>query len=430
MTDLPRTIATAPQSLHRYVAALVSPWGLCAIFLAFAIWKSPTIFIDPRFWAEEANPYFAKCLHATAWACLTTLHKNGSFEGIFNLGTYLATLVPLERAPAATTYLTLLLHLAIIVQLAGLARTYQIGPTGAVLLASAFALLPQTFEVWMNANNAQSLTGVSALFLLLMPREKLAEHKYVALAWSVICVASGVPPCILAPLFVLRAFRERSGCLVAIATVFTLGAGIQLLLCLSFGVPRPLSLELKPLVLPIFMQTILAPLLSGDAVGFIARFVRGPDHAIVAIAIVIASLPALAAATYAAKTAPRTAGVGDIVAAWALVSFVQSLGSLDATSNISGCAGGRYFFFGAVSFCLLIGIGTAARKRMTRTLATAALAWIVLVGFVASRASGWSNLVRSGPSWSEQVRSCQAGTVCKIMSWPAAAADWTVDVER
>ena len=427
MTDLPGTRANTPQSTPAYASAAVSPWGLCAVFLAFAFWKSPAIFIDPRFWAEEADYYFARCLHATAAACLTTLHENGSFQSVANVGAYLATLVPLERAPAVTTYLTLLLHLAIIVQLAGFVRTYRIGPSGAVLLAAAFALLPQTVEIWMTATNAQWLTGVSALFLLLMPSETLARHRVAAPIWSLFCVTSGAPACVLAPLFILRALRERSGCLIAMAAVFALGAAVQLYLCLSFGVPRPLSPEFDTLVLPVVMQTILAPLLSGDAVNLIAPGVRGPDHAIAAIAMVAVSLALLGSAIYAARSAPRTAGVGLLVLAWGLVSFVQSFGSLDPTPNISGYVGGRYFFLGAVSFCLLIGIGTTARERWIRTVATATLACIVLAGFVASRTSGWSRLVSRGPSWSQQVRACQPGTTCKVAIRPVPR---TIDIER
>ncbi|MDF1793571.1 MAG: hypothetical protein P1U88_16780 [Thalassobaculaceae bacterium] len=88
------------------VPLLVLPLLLAAGSVLATVWRLPEILAEPRFWAEEARVYFAHALSAPALDALLAPHQ-GYYSLVPNLATWLATLVPLERAPEITTAIAL-----------------------------------------------------------------------------------------------------------------------------------------------------------------------------------------------------------------------------------------------------------------------------------------------------------------------------------
>lgn len=85
---------------------LVLPLLLAAGAVLATVWRLPEIIADPRFWAEEARVYFAHALTAPVLDALLAPHQ-GYYSLVPNVATWLATLVPLERAPDVTTAIAL-----------------------------------------------------------------------------------------------------------------------------------------------------------------------------------------------------------------------------------------------------------------------------------------------------------------------------------
>lgn len=88
------------------ITLLILPLLLAAAALLATIFRLPEILLEPRFWAEEARVYFLHALTHPTLDGLTAPHQ-GYYSLVPNLAVWLATLVPLERAPAVTTAIAL-----------------------------------------------------------------------------------------------------------------------------------------------------------------------------------------------------------------------------------------------------------------------------------------------------------------------------------
>ena len=150
------------------------------IYVAIVFTKAPTLFTDPRFWAEEGVVFFPRCQKGGFIECISYLHL-GSYQLLANVAVYLSTKVPLVFAPSVTSFFALALQTVVAAQLFILAKAYRLSTAVALLLWSAWALLPQTFEVDMSATNMRWNAGASVLLIFAMPLEWLTER------WKVCC---------------------------------------------------------------------------------------------------------------------------------------------------------------------------------------------------------------------------------------------------
>jgi hypothetical protein len=85
---------------------LVTSLLLAAGAILASVLRLPEIVVEPRFWAEEARVYFLYALTHPAADALLAPHQ-GYYSLVPNLATWLATLVPLPRAPEVTTAVAL-----------------------------------------------------------------------------------------------------------------------------------------------------------------------------------------------------------------------------------------------------------------------------------------------------------------------------------
>lgn len=82
------------------VSAKATIWVLLAVGLLIFL-RAPNLFLDPRFWAEEAFVYFAKAQQSSALEAVFARHM-GYFSFFANIGGLVASYVPMERAPYVT----------------------------------------------------------------------------------------------------------------------------------------------------------------------------------------------------------------------------------------------------------------------------------------------------------------------------------------
>lgn len=111
MSRTAETLA-APQALLSR-----SVWTSVVIFVgAFAliVLRDPSLFYAPRFWAEEATVYLTTAYSSPVLTTLLAQHQ-GYLSIWTNVAGLLATIPPLEYAPAVTTAMALVVYLAIIV---------------------------------------------------------------------------------------------------------------------------------------------------------------------------------------------------------------------------------------------------------------------------------------------------------------------------
>jgi hypothetical protein len=178
---------------------------------------------------------------------------------------------------------------------------------------------------------------------------------------------------------------------------------------------------LLTLLVPALLQTIIAPLLSGDFADALGTAIKQPTINGALFGTVVLALSAGALAVMLATAAVGRTLVARIVCAWALVSVVQTLGALgDKSTLLSGWYGSRYFLFGAMCFCILLAWGTKLVRPFHRNIATGLLVLIVLMGVVELLVSPWLPVLMKGPSYRQQIKACRASqaAVCEVLLWP------------
>jgi len=375
--------------------------------------------------------FYARFLHSSFFDSIFYV-KSGSLQLLTNAIVYAAAQAPPELGPTVTTYAALALHLVVVVQIALFVRAHGLGNAAGLLLVAAWALLPQTYEVWLNSTNAQWVLGVSALMVFVMPSAWIARHRRGAALWCFVCGLSGVPATLLAPMFVLRGLIERSRSVAIVAAAIAAAAIIQLAVLAAFGESRPYPRDPMTLVVPLFLQSILAPVVSADGADRLARHILSQHSATAAtalIATVILGMAVMGIATAAAAAARRKPAAWLVLLALVGVTAVQNFGGISPREHLAGAAGGRYFLCGAMCLCLLLAWGTQARPALLRRLSFGLLCSIVLVGIVTAAASRWTTPHTHGPSWRRQIDACVPGQICSVTVWPGGPA-WTLELRE
>ncbi|MEM7139701.1 MAG: hypothetical protein AAF548_01635 [Actinomycetota bacterium] len=183
------------------------------LFAVLAFLRSPHVLLEGRFWAEEGSVHFAHAVNEGGFAGLTFIDQRAGYLNLIpNLGTWLASLLPLSVAPLVTgwlsfTVLLLLLWVTIV-------WPSELLPTKAARLVAAGLLLfgPLAHpEVWLNTINSQTYLGIAAIVLLFVRLDELGPRAFRAsVVGLAVAALSGLYTVVLAPLFVVRASIERS----------------------------------------------------------------------------------------------------------------------------------------------------------------------------------------------------------------------------
>lgn len=411
-----RTLILRPDSFRwRFL-------GCSSVFIAIAIWKAPSLFTDPRFWAEEGTIFYAYCLQGSFFKCLSKAHLE-SWHGLLNFIVYLSTLVPVRYAPAVTTFFSLLMNLALVVQIVWFSRAYKLPFYVAALLAAAWALLPQTFEVWLTSLNLSWVAGTSVVLLCAMPSDSLESRRGKVWAWAALCGLSG-PGGTLALLVCggARAAVGRTRVEVGLGAIALVSVCVQLLVLYRAGITAARTRPTDPVLLlaPMVLNSVLAPPFSIDfasALGIAvakSQSLRAP-----ATFGTLACGSALAAfAVQSAWKATRSRLVWLLLLAWFALSILQTYLAPRPENLLSGFAGGRYFLAGSTCLCLSLAWGARSPDWAQSIGCVLLLATICTVGAIQCKAPFFQSIFLQGPSWRAQIDACPIGQPCTVDIWP------------
>jgi hypothetical protein len=410
-----------------------APFIYLAIFVILALTKSPGIFQQPRFWAEEGLWFFAPLQSMSPLEALTHPYL-GSFPGLTNIAVYVSTLVPIQYAPSITTYFSLAFTAVLALQIGLFAKDHGLSTYAGSALIVAWTFLPQNYEIWMTSTNLQWIAGVSMLMVLALSGSALDRHPRLYTAWTIVCGLSGVPATILAPAFLIRAFFDHRRALYFIAPTLTMCAVIQFWLVISGpSTARQFSISPTILFIPMLLQSVLSPLFSADFATAIGNAIKThyPQITAITLGTAGASILIMAASLFTALTTASRAIVFYIFGTWIFVSLVQTVGALyaDPQDLLSGWIGGRYYLFGSSCLCMLLALGTTSPQTHLRIAAGALLTLICVTGISQRYTSRWPRTFLSGPSWQSQLNGCAKASACHLLTWPDGGA-WYVDVVK
>lgn len=185
------------------------------IFLFFLLLvsfsRSPFLFLEGRFLAEEATTFFKYSYFNEWYKTLFFIDNIAGYNYVAaNINAIIADLVPLEKAPLATIYGSLGILFFIFYFILN-TNSYLFINIFDKYLACLVLLLSPPFvaEVWLNSINTQVYLGILTIIILFINFE---EKKFLNKCSPYILIfngLSGIYSCVITPFFLLKYFLLR-----------------------------------------------------------------------------------------------------------------------------------------------------------------------------------------------------------------------------
>lgn len=401
------------------VLAILVYAGLIAV-------RIPDILLKGRFWAEEAVVYFAAARQLPWYDALFLVHA-GYLNVTAGLAALAATSVPLDHAPWVSTVIALLVQvlpavLLITSEIPWLRRRWQMA--AALLL---LVVVQSTAELWMNTITSQFHLGLCAALILAMP----VRGGWVGVVRGgvlVLAALSGPVACALAPLFLLRAFLDRSQARLIQTAVLGAASVVQVAMVVLHATPgRTFEMTPRLLALVIYARHIVLPTLGpirtdAVAVRILEEMEAGvtPWGRLAVLALVTAALAWGAWASRDSAVRWLLLAAGTTMA----LSYIGMLGSQKLL--VFATYGGRYGMLPSSLLSLAVFALSQTLVGLRRLPFVAVSIWVAIVGIIA-----YPQVDRSfahGAAWGDEVAKLRADPTHFLQIWPDDP-NWKLRVE-
>lgn len=412
----------------------LGPRGWFAVLTIVAAVRAPHVLLNGRFWAEEGTIHFAHAFIEGGIDGLTFIDQRAGYLNIVpNVGTWLASLVPLSVAPLVTTWMAFLIIVGLLwVTLAWQSELLPT-PTARVVAAALLLVGPAAHpEVWSNTINSQTYLGILGLVLVFARLDRLSHRQFAVSVAALSCAAlAGLYTAVLTPLFWWQAYRDRTRRRLVHAAVISSATAFQAFIVLlsrtsgsleetKLTLPGPAelfatvgTLHVTPIVLGRSVSADLADkILVGRGIAWVLAV--GVIGVIVAGAIAVAVRSGSRHVLFVLGTA------------FALTEVLVQLGAW-------GIADSRYAVLPLAITSLLLAHGLAtAESPMSRTVVVA----LITIALVVGAAEFWTEkrlaLDCVGcPDWQAEIEAWEADPSDGLEIWPYPPwpyAPWTVDL--
>ena len=339
--------------------ATQSTWWLMAGALLFLCLRTPYEFLHGFVYDEEGTVYLRYAWEATVGHALLAPHQ-GYYSLFANVcGVVAARVLPLEQAGHflfGAEIAVQLLMVGMVVECESFAGVWQ------KLLAVAVAVLtPPTSAIVLSTIHAQFFLAVMTAVILISNAERLRVARLAALA---VAGLTGVTSCVLLPLFVWQAWKERTTARKAQVVVLGVCALVQAMVLLT----QPRDFHGTHSTLRFYAGALLSN-------GVMDHYFTASSYVEVCKAVGSPKLRNLqelwwlsvegASALYLAVTgwlAWKSGWAARLLAAAALLSLAASFSrSLVVDMDLMCGSGGRYF----VIFNILLGLSLVLVSRNT-----------------------------------------------------------------
>lgn len=189
-------------------------WGrfsLSLIFAALIVFRDASLFIFPRFWAEEGAFWFSYAFSHKWIDALLSAHA-GYYNFYPQLATVLAArIVPLEHAPLVTTLAAFLVQMVpLLIVVWDDSRLWN-SWLKKVIWGAIFLFTPRSTEIWLNTNGSQYYLLLISVLVLLRdtPSRKRPGRRFLYATLILVAGLTGVLSCLLAPLFLYKGWKTR-----------------------------------------------------------------------------------------------------------------------------------------------------------------------------------------------------------------------------
>lgn len=191
-----------------------SPWLWLGLALTTVVLRAPLLLLEPRLFAEEASVYLAYSRQSSFLATLLLVPTSEGPAGYMVLATNtimaLAKGLPLEWVPHLTSLAALVVQILPVIAVLWSHSTCWSSPqarAGAVLVLSLSPALDP--EVWLTTLHTPIFLAVTAALILVADAPRTRRGRWLARTTLAVGAASGAYTALLAPAFLLRAWRSR-----------------------------------------------------------------------------------------------------------------------------------------------------------------------------------------------------------------------------
>jgi len=395
-------------------------------------YRSPDLLLYPRFWAEEGTLYFK------------SIYENGFWEGLYFIPrytaeyitmsvniplTFAAHLFPLEYAPTVSTYFSLVI-LLIPFGIILWGDSYIWDSPIKKLLACLIVLLAPTStdaEIWLNTINLQVHCGIISISILFerLDSQTLSQRKrWLYRLLLIFCGLSGPYTMFLAPVFLLKAWYEKSReplwhFLIVFAMSSVQASLFLIINHLDMVSPTKIS-QFDWLRAPIYIFNyhIMTPLmglwvrLGANVEDFmITGKLAGTSLLLVCLATVTTTI-----IMFYWLVRNRTS----IYRLFLLIAFV-CVSLLVTYGSMRGTPYGRYAVIPGILFLLLIldNIQFGRKLNLKSSFLLILLSISLVMGFTTFRAGEyWMAYTEGAPNWHDEITQWRQDSDQLITSWP------------
>ena len=210
------------------------------ILLSF--YRSPYLFINGRFFAEEGSEHFANVYQNGFFLNLFFVEiKAGYINLIANILTSFASLVPLNFSPLITVYGSLIFVLLPVYLI--LFRSSELFDQNFKKIIAAFIFFistPLVPEIWLNSINLQIYFCLSAIIILFMNNLNSFQKKFNNII-IFLGSFSGIYTCSLLPFFIFRYIFRKSSYNLKNLIILCIGNIVQILLIINSSINSALT---------------------------------------------------------------------------------------------------------------------------------------------------------------------------------------------
>ncbi|HTA63693.1 MAG TPA: hypothetical protein VK835_14615 [Bacteroidia bacterium] len=181
---------------------------LCSIILIAL--REPALLLHPRLWAEEGCLFYQFALHHSLYEIFTTAHVG--YLTFFNsiVSVLQAKIFLIERAAIVSTYMGFLVQLVPIYIIIFTRHKFWDSPLKKIVYILTVIVVAAP-ELWLNTTNSHFIFGLITFLIMVTPCVELPKlQKYFFRILLIVGGLTGPASMLFTPLFLLKAYREKS----------------------------------------------------------------------------------------------------------------------------------------------------------------------------------------------------------------------------
>ena len=181
---------------------------LCGILLI--AFREPDLLMHPRLWAEEGCVFYQFALHNSVWAIFTTAHVG--YLTLFNsiVSALQAKVFSIEFAAIVSTYMGFLVQLIPVYIIAFTRHSFWDTPLKKIFCI-CIVIVATAPELSLNTTNSHFIFGLITFLIMILPATVLIGiQKHIFRLFLFIGGLTGPASMLFTPVFILKAWREKS----------------------------------------------------------------------------------------------------------------------------------------------------------------------------------------------------------------------------